>query len=111
MRPPKRRHSEPRNTHMPSFSLETPVWVQPCSPGLGSWTETAMSLTGDHLLRGCGFVFVVLVVIVMILVAAGIRIDRGLEAQAVDPDEQHERADGREAEVEDDAVADERQCG
>src|SRR5207248_1077353 len=103
-----RRHSEPRNTHMPSFSLETPVWVQPCSPGLGSWTGTAMSLTGGHLLRCGGLVFVfVVMIVVMIVVAASIWIDRRLESHAVDPDEQHERADGGKAEVEDDSVADE----
>src|SRR5260370_33333890 len=37
MRAPNRRHSEPRNTHMASFSLEIPVlvtWLRPCSAGV-----------------------------------------------------------------------------
>src|SRR3954452_21976943 len=50
MSPPKSRHSEPRKTHIPSFSLLIPVWVQPCSPGLGacaSVTCTGSCPTGE----------------------------------------------------------------
>src|SRR3954452_835039 len=50
MSPPKSRHSEPRKTHIPSFSLLIPVWVQPCSPGLGacaSVTWTGSCPTGE----------------------------------------------------------------
>src|SRR5436190_1162606 len=36
MRPPKSRHSEPRNTHMASFSLERPVLVTWLSPWVAS---------------------------------------------------------------------------
>src|SRR4051794_21526027 len=64
MSPPKSRHSEPRNTHMPSFSLLIPVWVQPCSPGFGacvSWVATAVVASanggplglGRRLVRRC----------------------------------------------------------
>src|SRR5690349_21349455 len=65
MSPPKSRQSDPRNTHMPSFSLVTPVAVQPCSPGWGSWLSAwppvgavvvAVSAAGALLFarRGCG---------------------------------------------------------
>src|SRR6478672_1831688 len=100
MSPPKSRHSEPRNTHMPSFSLETPVWVQPCSPGWGSWWM-ATSVTGSHLfrlvrLRGCfrrGFLralfdglvvgLIGMVVVRMVGTVARVGISGGLESESV----------------------------
>src|SRR5882672_10907834 len=109
---------------MPSFSLETPVWVQPCSPGWGSWWM-ATSVTGSHLLRLVrlvarlirGFVHRLIVGVVGVVVVrvvgtmARVGISRRLQPEPVDPEEEHERADRGEPQVEDDAVADERQTG
>src|SRR4051812_40915629 len=116
MRPPNKRHSDPRNTHIPSFSLDTPVWVQPCSPGCGLW-GTATSLILGHLFVGsfvgwdgvvAGVVMAVMVVMVVVVVVVvvgmgDVGIGRRFQAEPVDPEEQDERADGGEAEVEDDA--------
>src|SRR4051812_28893004 len=58
MSPPNSRHSEPRNTHIPSFSLLIPVWVQPCSPGAGvcglSFVATAVVASANGGLLGLG---------------------------------------------------------
>ena len=50
------------------------------------------------------------VVVMVVVPVVRIGIGRRLEAEAVDPEEQHEPAERGEAEVEDDAVADERQA-
>src|SRR5689334_14569738 len=64
MRPPKRRHSEPRNTHMPSFSLEMPVevtwpsawWAARAASTAWSWSIGSMvvSVNERSLLLGGG---------------------------------------------------------
>src|SRR5215211_8681230 len=55
MRPPNSRHSEPRNIHIASLLLDSPVEVCPCSGSRssgtyseGEWTTT--SAKGDQLL-------------------------------------------------------------
>src|SRR4051794_17944185 len=137
MSPPKSRHSEPRKTHIPSFSLLTPVWVQPCSPGAGVWTGVTscaptvvvasangglLGLDRRHGLRGglgggiaggqLGCLGRVTVargrVVLAVVVSVAARLEAGLEAPAVDGDDHHDRTDGCKAEVEDDPVADER---
>src|SRR4051794_16093356 len=119
MSPPKSRHSDPRNTHIPSFSLLTPVWVQPCSPGLGACvaagagscgaTVVVASANGGllgldcrHRLRGglgglaggqLGCLGRVTVargrVVLAVVVTVAAGLEAGLEAPAVDGDDHH----------------------
>src|SRR5882672_5933592 len=98
---------------MPSFSLDTPVCVQPCSPGFGSWcTATSdMSVLLLMVLVVITGIVVTTGIVVIVVIVRRIRIGRRLESESVDPEEQQEHADDREPEVEDDAVADQRQRG
>src|SRR3954453_23269174 len=106
MRPPNNRHSDPRKTHIQSFSLGTPVWVQPWSPGCGL-CGTATSVIGcSHLLGGLGrrlartggahdldgfdrlgvvrTVTVAVVVVTTVIVVRGVGVGRRFESKAVD---------------------------
>src|SRR3954447_12532687 len=100
MRPPNRRHSEPRNTHMASFSFERPVLVTWLSPwvasGASAGSPAAASTWGSirsgrsvnerSLLGGSGLAAGVVGrgVVALVVVMAGVRIGGGLHDPAVD---------------------------
>src|SRR6478752_2057016 len=84
MRPPKRRHSDPRNVHIASFSLEMPVvvtcsWSGPTSSSLRaaarSLNECGLLGRGGVAARVVGFGGVGGLGGVRDLVAAGVAVD------------------------------------
>src|SRR4051812_11864556 len=105
MSPPKSRHSEPRNTHMPSFSFEMPVVVTwpsaccaaRCASTACNWSIGSMvvSVNERSLLVGDGLAAIVAIgrgilarmVATGVVVVAGVRgfvVDRRLHDPAVD---------------------------
>src|SRR4051812_2583357 len=107
MSPPNSRHSEPRNTHIPSFSLLIPVWVQPCSPGAGvcalSFVATAVVASANGGLLGLGghrgLVVVRGSVVVAVAVIVASWLVARLESPAVHGDDHDHATEGSEAEV------------
>src|SRR3954452_23103132 len=126
MRPPKRRHSDPRNTHMASFSLEMPVvvtwsWSDPTSSSLRaaarSVNERGLLGRGGIAARvigltavGIGFAAARVVVGVVVVGVPGVGIGGGLHHPAVDPGDDEDRTEGAEPEVVDEAPGDPREA-
>src|SRR4051812_22013288 len=115
MRPPNRRHSEPRNTHMASFSFERPVlvtWLSPWvasgasggSPGAASmWgsIRSGRSVNERSLLGGSGLAAGVVGrgVVALVRVVAGVGIGGRLHDPAVDAGDDAHRTEGGVPEV------------
>src|SRR6478735_7866877 len=99
MRPPKRRHSDPRNTHIASFSLEMPVvvtcsWSGPTSSSLRAAARSvnergllgrggvAARFIGGLIVVGRDLVAARVVIGVVVVGVAGVGIGGGLHHPA-----------------------------